>query len=68
MVMPQEGGPELAQRLRVTHPDVKVLFTSGYTEGVNFRLDALPHNSHFLQKPYMPDVLVNRVREILDQR
>ncbi|MGE3888803.1 MAG: ATP-binding protein [Vicinamibacterales bacterium] len=67
MVMP-EGvtGPELARRLRAIRPDLKMIFTSGYTAEVlegNHMLDA---SVHFLQKPFHPDELARSVRRCLD--
>ena len=66
VVMPNVGGPELSKRLRTAHPDVKVLFTSGYTEGVMFHFDDLPPGADFLRKPFMPDAMAVKVREVLD--
>ena len=67
VVMPVMGGKEMADALRTSHPDTKVLFTSGYTE------DALGHHGVlrpgilFLPKPYMTATLARKVREILDE-
>ena len=67
VVMPVMGGKEMADALRTSHPDTKVLFTSGYTK------DALGHEGVvrpgivFLQKPYMTAALTRKVREALDE-
>ena len=66
VIMPGIGGPELAERLCAIRPDIKVLFTSGYTDGVNCSGKKLPEDAAFLQKPYMPDTLAKKVREVLD--
>ena len=67
VVMPVMGGKEMADALRTSHPDTKVLFTSGYTE------DALGHHGvllpgiRFLPKPYLTATLTRKVREVLDE-
>ena len=67
VVMPKMGGPELAEKLYASHPGVKVLFTSGYTGDSVPQLNALPTGTEFLAKPYVPDALAAKVREVLDQ-
>ncbi len=62
------GGPELAEKLHATHANIKVLFTSGYTVDSLSELDALPTGTEFLPKPYMPETLAVKVREVLNQR
>jgi CheY-like chemotaxis protein len=56
------SGIELANEVRATHPDVKVLLTSGYTAHA---LEA-EHVERFLQKPYTLPTLAERLREALD--
>ncbi len=68
VVMPQMGGLELAEKLHATHPDIKVLFTSGYTGDYLSQLNTLTTGTEFLAKPYMPETLAIKVREVLDQR
>ena len=63
--MPRMVGSELAERLRVVHPDVKVLFISGYTEGFISHLDLLDPRVEFLQKPFTMDNLVKKVHAVL---
>ncbi len=65
VVMPRIGGPELATRLRAKRPGLKVLFTSGYTEDTLVMRDLDPAQA-FLQKPYLPAALRDRVRALLD--
>ncbi len=60
------GGPELAEKLHAAHSDIKVLFTSGYTG--DYLSNTLTAGTVFLAKPYMPDALAVKVREVLDQR
>src|SRR6185295_8691062 len=67
MVMP-EGmtGRELAERLQAERPDIKVLYSSGYSPDVVGGCFKLPENSFFLAKPYQPPKLAQAVRECLD--
>ncbi len=60
VVMGGMGGVELAKRVRERDPDIPVLFMSGYTE-----LE-LPERARLLQKPFMPDELLETVREVLE--
>ena len=68
VVMPQMGGPELVEKLHATHPEIKILFTSGYTGDYLPEANTLTTGIAFLAKPYMPDALAVKVREVLDQR
>ena len=68
VVMPQMSGTELAEQIWATHPDIKVLFTSGYTGDSISSVNNYPKSSNFLPKPYLPEALVVKVREVLDQR
>jgi CheY-like chemotaxis protein len=66
MIMPQIGGYELAQRMRLRIPGIRVLLMSGYTDNVAVRSGALDHSFTFLQKPFTPAALVQNVRQALD--
>ena len=68
VVMPQMGGPELAEKLHATRPDIKVLLTSGYTGDYLPHLNTSTTGTEFLAKPYMPNALAVKVREVLDSR
>ena len=62
LVMPQMGGRELASRLAVLKPSLKVVFITGYAEGSGEDLaDCIA-----IEKPISPEVLVKRIRQILD--
>jgi two-component system, cell cycle sensor histidine kinase and response regulator CckA len=65
VVMPQMSGPELAKRLAVARPDMKVLSMSGYTDDSIVRHGVLEAHVAFLQKPITPDSLARRVRDVL---
>jgi CheY-like chemotaxis protein len=66
VVMPGMSGVELARRLRLMKPSLRVLFTSGYTADEIQRHGPLDAGTGFLAKPFTPDALVGKVREILD--
>jgi two-component system, cell cycle sensor histidine kinase and response regulator CckA len=68
VVMPRLGGRELAQRLQQHFPNLTILFMSGYAENALAHQGELPPGLHFIQKPYHPAELAQKVREILDQR
>jgi len=66
VVMPEMNGRELAQRLAVLRPGLKILYMSGYTDHAVVNHGVLDPGTVFLQKPFGPGVLVRKVREILD--
>ena len=68
VVMPQMGGPELAEKLHASHPNIKVLFISGYIGEYLSQLNTLNTGTEFLAKPYLPETLAVKVREVLDRR
>ena len=68
VVMPGMNGPQLAARLTALQPGLRVLYMSGYTGESIARHGVLEHGTHLLQKPFTPDDLARKVREVLDQR
>jgi PAS domain S-box-containing protein len=68
LVMPGVGGHELASLLARRHPEVKMLFMSGYTEDSAARRDILLRGSPFLQKPFSVGDLANGVQQALALR
>jgi signal transduction histidine kinase len=66
VVMPVMGGKAMANAFRRSHPDTKVLFTSGYSEEIIGDQGLLRPGIEFLQKPYLAATLVRRIREVLD--
>ena len=68
LLMPRMGGQELAERLRLSRPAMKVLFTSGYTGHSVFEHATLGAAASYLQKPYNLDELARGIRALLDER
>lgn len=68
VVMPSMSGSELAGRLKTLHPEVKVIFMSGYTDTTVGHHGVISEETAFLQKPFSPKVLARKVREVLDAK
>jgi len=66
VVMPLMGGQELAQNLLSLRPQMKVLFMSGYTDSALVRSGVYTGEMVLIQKPFSPDQLTDKVREMLD--
>ncbi len=66
IVMPKMSGGELLRELARTRPNVKVLYVSGHTQEYSVRELDIDPEAAFLQKPFSPDLLARRVREVLD--
>ncbi|MDH4266316.1 MAG: response regulator [Deltaproteobacteria bacterium] len=67
VVMPKISGPELAKRLVVFHPEMKVLYMSGYADGAIVHHGVLDKGVNYIQKPFTFDGLARKVREVLDK-
>jgi nitrogen-specific signal transduction histidine kinase/CheY-like chemotaxis protein len=65
VVMPGMSGRELVGHLRSIRPDTKILYMSGYTADGVLRQDILDAEASFLQKPFTPDGLLAKAREVL---
>jgi signal transduction histidine kinase len=66
VIMPQMGGPALAERILPQRPQMKVIFVSGYADEAIGDPRVLAAGAAFLQKPFSLDTLVRRLREVLD--
>ena len=66
VIMPLMGGKVMAEWLKTTYPDLKILFTSGYTDDAIAHHGVLDRGVEFLPKPYSPASLARKVREMLD--
>ena len=67
VVMPGMNGRELVARLADVLPDSAVLYISGYTGGALVEHGVLDSGTEFLQKPFSPHRLTQKVREVLDR-
>jgi PAS domain S-box-containing protein len=66
VVMPQMSGRELAEYLALLHPEMKVLYMSGYADHAVVHHGLLDPSAVFLQKPFTADALARKLREVLD--
>lgn len=66
VIMPLMGGKVMAEWLRITHPELKILFTSGYTDDALTDHGVFEPGIEFMPKPYTPEILARKVREMLD--
>ena len=67
VVMPQMSGHELVERLAPLRPDMSVLYMSGYDDKMVADHGPADGYRHFLQKPFHPNDVANKIREILDK-
>ncbi len=68
IVMPKIGGYELAEKLLEAGAEMRVLFTSGYTENSKIKDDLINSNKNFIDKPFSPESIVCKVRTTLDDK
>ncbi|HEV7366664.1 MAG TPA: ATP-binding protein [Gemmatimonadales bacterium] len=68
VVMPEMGAGELAEQLLSQRPEMKVLFISGYTNDEVVRRGVKQMEAAFIQKPFTPEDLMRKVREVLEER
>jgi nitrogen-specific signal transduction histidine kinase/CheY-like chemotaxis protein len=67
VVMPDMGGVELADRVAAAHPNVRIVYMSGYSEGDKLHPGVRQSPYPFLQKPFSPESLAVRIRDALDR-
>ncbi|CCV15378.1 GAF domain-containing protein [Mesorhizobium sp. STM 4661] len=67
VVMPEMSGRELVDKVKATHPDLKILYTTGYTRNAFVHNGTLDFGTELLSKPYTIDELAEKVRAILDR-
>jgi two-component system, cell cycle sensor histidine kinase and response regulator CckA len=66
VVMPKMSGPQLAMRVASQRAGIRVLFMSGYTDDATFQHGLVDRDLYFLPKPFTPEQMARRVREVLD--
>ncbi len=67
VVMPEMSGPELVRQLASVQPEARVLYVSGYSENDISDQGILAADIRFLEKPFTPQTLARKVREVLDE-
>jgi FixJ family two-component response regulator len=68
VIMPAMSGSDLAGRLKAVRPEMKVLYMSGYTDSAIVHHGVLAAGTPFLEKPFPPETVARKVREVLDGR
>ncbi len=68
VVMPGMSGRDVADRLAELRPEIKVLFMSGYTDDAIVHHGVLDADASFIEKPFAPDALARKVRDVLDEQ
>jgi two-component system cell cycle sensor histidine kinase/response regulator CckA len=66
VILPRMSGRQVADALRSSRPETRVLFMSGYTDDAIGHHGILEPGTHFLQKPFTSDSLLHKIRDILD--
>jgi two-component system, cell cycle sensor histidine kinase and response regulator CckA len=66
IVMPGMGGRQLAERLKQTHPETRILFMSGYTDDAVVRQNITERQNFFIEKPFQLHSLAFKIREVLN--
>jgi CheY-like chemotaxis protein len=66
VVLPQMSGRDLAERIGLARPHIRVLFMSGYTENAMLGAGIPGSEEAFLKKPFTPAMLTQKIREVLD--
>ncbi len=66
VVMPKMNGKEAYEEIKRMSPEIKVIFTSGYTADVILKKKVLEEDVIFISKPIIPDKLLSRIREVIE--
>ncbi|MCH7802379.1 MAG: response regulator, partial [Chloroflexi bacterium] len=67
IVMPEMGGRQLAEQIRQMWPTIKIIYISGYTNDEISESGITETGAGFMQKPFTPAALAQKVREVLDR-
>ncbi|MEP6808963.1 MAG: ATP-binding protein [Chthoniobacterales bacterium] len=68
VIMPHMNGPELAARLTAERPEMKILYVSGYSDNDLGHHGILDRNVELLQKPFTPQTLARKIRDVIQDR
>lgn len=63
VMMPDMSGPEVAQKMKLLRPGMRVMLMSGYPDGA---LSVLNFGWHFIRKPFMAADLTTRIKDVLE--
>jgi two-component system, cell cycle sensor histidine kinase and response regulator CckA len=66
VILPQRSGSTLASEILPTHVGMRVVYMSGYTDDAMLHHGISNHGVPFLQKPFTPEALARKVRDVLD--
>ena len=67
IVMPRRSGKSVADEIKASNPEIRILFVSGYTANIIHQNGVLEKGLNFISKPFSPDALLSKVREVLDR-
>lgn len=67
VIMPRKNGKEVCEKIREVKPDIKILFTSGYSDDIISKKGILENGIYFVSKPGYPEELLVKIREILNR-
>jgi CheY-like chemotaxis protein len=68
VILPEMSGPEVVRQVEAARPGIRALYISGYTDEAVLRHGMLEPGVMFLSKPFVPEVLARKVREVLDRK
>jgi CheY-like chemotaxis protein len=68
VIMPGLNGHQLANKLKILHPEMAILFISGYTDDILSDHGVYGATLNFLVKPYTPQSLAGKIREVLEKK
>ena len=68
VIMPGMTGPNVVERITPKHPEMKVLYISGYTEEAISRHGVMSPGTAFLSKPIGAATFLSKIRELMDRR
>ena len=68
VVMPKKNGKEVSEAVWKVNPDMKIIFTSGYTADIIHRKGIIEEGSDLILKPFSPYVLLEKIRDLLDKQ
>jgi len=66
--MPKQNGKEASNQMKSVHPDIKTIFVSGYARNIFDGDIPFDESTIFIHKPYSPNGLLTRTRELLDKK